>query len=193
MKKVFLDIAIVTSLCFVTAHKERNMAVIDKFLGKTVAIPEDRRYAAPTGIWAKAASQKIFFGLTEPALVLTGGANSLDWLVENGHVVNADEAVICMITGKILFIETPVGGSIAFNEAVKKAPLRIPEDPYGKGWLFTITPKGNPQAATAHLADWSGYLAKLKQTDGFKNPEGVAGGVSGICKAVYSGIRDQKF
>lgn len=80
---------------------------------------------------AKAASQEIFFGLTEPALVLTGGANSLDWLVENGQIVNSAQSIICMITGKILFIETPVGGSIAFNEAVKKAPLRISEDPYG--------------------------------------------------------------
>ena len=44
-----------------------------------------------------------------------------------------------------------------------------------------------------HLADWSGYLASLKKTDGFKNPDGVIGGVSGICKAVYAGIRDQKF
>jgi glycine cleavage system H lipoate-binding protein len=169
------------------------MAVIEKFLGKTVTIPEDRLYALQTGIWAKAASQEIFFGLTEPALVLTGGANSLDWLVENGQIVNSAQSVICMITGKILFIETPVGGSIAFNEAVKKAPFRISEDPYGKGWLFTITPEGNPQAAMAHLADWSGYLSSLKNTDGFKNPEGVSGGVSGICKAVYSGIRDQKF
>ena len=105
------------------------MAVIEKFLGQTVTIPEDRRYASPAGIWAKAAAQEICFGLSEPALVLTGGANSLDWLVENGQAVSAAESVICMITGKILFIETPVGGAISFNEAVKKKPLQILEDP----------------------------------------------------------------
>ena len=33
----------------------------------------------------------------------------------------------------------------------------------------------------------------LKGTEGLKNPEGLKGGVSGICKAVYSGISQQKF
>ena len=168
------------------------MVVIEKFLGQRVTIPEDRLYAPKQGLWAKAASKEITFGLTEPALVLSGGANSLDWLVDKGHSVEIDESVICMITGKILFIETPVGGSIVFNEAVKSDPSRILEDPYGEGWIFTITPGGNPQAEMAHLSDGSGYLKSLKQTDGFKNPEGVIGGVSGICKAVYSGIREQK-
>lgn len=169
------------------------MAVIEKFLGQRVTIPDDRLYATKIGLWAKAASQDIIFGLTEPALVLCGGVNSLDWIVDNGQSVNIDDSVICMIAGKIVFIETPVGGSIVFNEAVKNSPSRILGDPYGKGWIFTITPNGNPQSAIAHLSDESAYLKSLERTEGFKNPEGVVGGVSGICKAVYSGIREQKF
>jgi hypothetical protein len=43
------------------------------------------------------------------------------------------------------------------------------------------------------LADAQTYINSLKGTEGFKNPEGLKGGVSGICKAVYSGIREQKF
>ena len=169
------------------------MVVIEKFLGQRVTIPEDRRYAPKLGLWAKAASKDISLGLTQPALVLYGGANSLDWLVDNGQSVKIAESVICMITGKILFIETPVGGSIVFNEDVKNAPSRILEDPYGDSWIFKITPEGSLRSAMAHLTDASGYLKSLKQTDGFKNPEGVVGGVSGICKAVYTGIREQKF
>ena len=109
------------------------MVVIEKFLGQRVTIPDDRLYASKIGLWAKAASKDILFGLTEPALVLSGGVNSLDWLVDSGQSVNIDESVICMITGKILYIETPVGGSIAFNEAIKNSPSRIPDDPYGRG------------------------------------------------------------
>ena len=169
------------------------MAVIEKFLGRRVTIPEDRLYVPKTGLWAKAASQDIIFGLTEPALVLSGGANSLDWLVDNRQLVKTDEPVICMITGKILFIDTPIGGTIVFNQAVKNAPSRILEDPYGKGWIFAISPNGNPRSTMSHLSDVSAYLKSLEQTEGFKNPEGVIGGVSGICKAVYSGIREQKF
>jgi hypothetical protein len=40
--------------------------------------------------------------------------------------------------------------------------------------------------------DAQGYAECLKGTDGLKNPEGIKGGVSGICKAVYSGISGQK-
>ncbi len=168
------------------------MAVIEKFLGKQVMIPEDRVYAPASGLWGKAGSPGIVFGLTEPALVLAGGAKSLDWLVDDGQAVHIGKAVVCMITAKILFIETPVEGVIAFNQAVKEAPSRIAEDPYGDGWIFTITPEEKPCSATTSLSDWSSYLEGLKRTDGFKNPEGVTGGVSGICKAVYSGIREQK-
>ena len=169
------------------------MAVIEKFLGRRVTVPEDRRYVPKTGLWAKAASQDIIFGLTEPALVLSGGANSLDWLVDHRQPVKTDEPVICMITGKILFIDAPIGGTIVFNQAVKNAPSRILEDPYGEGWIFTISPGGDLRPTMSHLSDVSAYLKSLEQTEGFKNPEGVIGGVSGICKAVYSGIREQKF
>lgn len=169
------------------------MAVIEKFLGQRVTIPEDRLYHCNHGLWGQVKSGSIFFGMTEPALVLAGGANSLDWLVMDGDAVGLGDSVICMITGKILFIETPVAGSIAFNQAVKKTVCSIAEDPYDKGWLFSITTEGDPNAALEHLADWSAYLESLRQTEGFKNPDGIIGGVSGICKAVYSGIREQKF
>jgi hypothetical protein len=40
--------------------------------------------------------------------------------------------------------------------------------------------------------DAQNYEEALKNLEGFKNPEGLQGGVSGICIAVYSGIREQK-
>jgi len=49
-----------------------------------------------------------------------------------------------------------------------------------------------PCGTLSRLADSGAYLQSLKATDGYKNPEGRKGGVSGICKAVYSGIREQK-
>ena len=47
------------------------MAVIEKFLGKRVEIPEDRKYIAKLGLWAKVEDETMVFGFTEPALVLT--------------------------------------------------------------------------------------------------------------------------
>ncbi len=54
------------------------MAVIEKFLGQHVEVPENLRYDAKRDLWAKSKGQGITFGLTEPVLVLYGGFNDLD-------------------------------------------------------------------------------------------------------------------
>jgi len=169
------------------------MAVIEKFLGQRVEIPEDRRYHSKQGLWAKAQEQDLVFGLTQPALVLAGGVNDLDWLVQDEASVQAGQDVVFVITGKILYISTPVTGVAFFNPEVKQNPSLASEDPYEKGWLFRINIDAAKQEAWQVLADAQAYIESLKGTEGFKNPEGLQGGVSGICKAVYSGIREQKF
>ena len=169
------------------------MAVIEKFLGQRVEIPEDRRYHSKQGLWAEAQDQDLVFGLTQPALVLAGGVNDLDWLVQDEASVQAGQDVVFVITGKILYISTPVSGVAFFNPEVKQNPSLASEDPYEKGWLFRINMDAAKQEAWQVLADAQAYIESLKGTEGFKNPEGLQGGVSGICKAVYSGIREQKF
>ncbi|MGD2269761.1 MAG: hypothetical protein PVI06_05125 [Desulfobacterales bacterium] len=168
------------------------MAFVEKFLGKRVEIPADRNYHVKQGLWATSVDQKIVFGLTEPALVLIGGINDLDWLVQEGQAVVEGEDVIFAITGKILYIHTPVKGYIHFNHNAKKNPALVVNDPYEAGWLFEITLDAPKQTLLQSLADHHRYMESLRATEGFKNPEGLTGGVSGICKAVYSGIRDQK-
>ena len=169
------------------------MAVIEKFLGQRVEIPVERRYHLKQGLWARAQDQDLVFGLTHPALVLAGGVNDLDWLVEDQVSVTDGQDVVFVITGKILYISTPVAGVIFFNPEVKQNPSLASEDPYGKGWLFRILPVADINDAWQNLTDAQAYVQSLKGTEGFKNPEGLKGGVSGICKAVYSGIREQKF
>ncbi|MFZ3048645.1 MAG: hypothetical protein WA151_22250, partial [Desulfatirhabdiaceae bacterium] len=75
---------------------------------------------------------------------------------------------------------------------VKTDPAAIDQDPYDKGWLFAVTPAGPAAQAYNDLPDCAAYLESLQSSEGFKNPEGLKGGVSGVCKAVYSGIRMQK-
>ena len=168
------------------------MAVIEKFLGQRVEIPEDREYYVKQGLWAKSTDDDMVFGFTEPALVLAGGVNGLDWLVGEEVSVKQGQDVVFVITGKILYIDTPLDGTISFNLEVKQDLSLAVKDPYGKGWLFRIKPDGDLKASSQSALDAEGYAESLKSSDGFKNPEGLKGGVSGICKAVYSGIRDQK-
>ncbi len=171
------------------------MTVIEKFLGHRAEIPDNLRYDSTQGLWAREQDQDIVFGLSQPAVVLAGGVNDLDWLVQDEDSVSDGQDVVFMITGKISYIHTPFKGVIFFNQEVKQNPALASEDPYGKGWLFRIKIKMDAQRQDVWktLADAHDYIAKLKDTEGFKNPEGLKGGVSGICKAVYSGIREQKF
>ena len=168
------------------------MAFIEKFLGKRVEIPEDRRYYTKQGLWAKSDGWGIVFGLSEPALVLMGGLKDLDWLVKEGQPIKEGESVIFAITGKILYIDSPIAGIVYFNPEIKQSTYLALEDSYGKGWLFRIEPEGVVEKVLHQFTDAGTYIESLKGTEGFKNPEGLKGGVSGICKAVYTGIREQE-
>ena len=168
------------------------MTVIEKFLGRRVEIPEDRKYYAKQGLWAKPKDDDMVFGFTEPALVLAGGINDLDWLVGEEVPVKPGQDVVFAITGKILYIDSPLQGTIFFNPEIKQDLSLIREDPYGKGWLFRIKPEAGMPGAGPNLTDAQEYMECLKGSEGLKNPDGLKGGVSGICKAVYSGISGQK-
>jgi glycine cleavage system H lipoate-binding protein len=169
------------------------MAVIEKFLGQRVEIPEDRKYYPKQGLWAKPENDNLVFGFTRPTLILAGGINDLDWLVSENESVQQGQDVVFVITGKILYLDTPLQGIISFNPNVKQNLSLVIEDPHETGWLFKIKSEAGFEEASPTVVDAQGYIESLKGSEGFKNPEGLKGGVSGICKAVYSGIREQKF
>ena len=168
------------------------MTVVEKFLGKCVNVPGDRCYFENKGIWAKTDKKFITFGLTEPALVLAGGINDLDWLVSDGEPVSIGDTIIFCITGKILYIDAPLAGHIQFNHTSKLNVSLIAHDPYGEGWMFKIKPDDAAEHELRNFSSAEHYIQSLKSTEGFKNPDGLKGGISEICKAVYSGIRQQK-
>lgn len=168
------------------------MVIIEKFLGRRLEIPEDRRYYVKQGLWAKQDEGFITFGLSEPALILAGGLKDLDWLVSEGQAVQQGETVIFAITGKILYLDSPMRGNIHFNDGIKHATAPVLDDPYNQGWLFKLISGEETEKDFHHLADASAYAESLKNSEGCKNPEGLKGGVSGMCKAVYSGIVAQK-
>jgi glycine cleavage system H protein len=168
------------------------MAVVEKFLGTRVHVPDDRRYFSKKGLWTQPDKEFLVFGLTEPALVLAGGINDLDWLVPDGEPVSSGDTVIFCITGKILYIDAPLTGCIHFNHSSKPNVSLIANDPYGQGWLFKIAPDEPLEHELRKFSSAEDYIQSLKSTEGFKNPDGLKGGISEICKAVYSGIREQK-
>ena len=168
------------------------MAVIEKFLGHRVEIPDGLHYHVKQGLWAKKEKDKIVFGFTQPALILLGGIKGIEWLIEDKSVATAGESIIFAITGKILYLEAPIEGTIFYNDALVSHLQIVSNDPYDQGWLFKIEPLSDIEKAYQSQATVDEYLEGLRATEGFKNPEGLKGGVSGICKAVYTGIGAQK-
>ncbi|NNG00828.1 MAG: hypothetical protein HKM93_15685 [Desulfobacteraceae bacterium] len=167
------------------------MAVIEKFLGQQVDIPEALNYDLKQGLWARREDNTVVFGISQPALVLSAGLKDLEWLVGDGSTVDAGESVVFAITGKIIYIDAPIVGKIRLNPEVKENPGEITADPYGRGWLFSIEPDRHVDIAFNSLGTAAHYLESLQNSEGFKNPEGIKGGVSGICKSVYTGIGRQ--
>lgn len=168
------------------------MIAIEHFLGKTVELPEDLRYHIKQGLWARKTDNSIVFGLSQPALVLLGGFKDMEWLVNDGEEVSPGDTVLFAITTKILYIDVPLGGAIGFNTAAREHPEKIISDPYGDGWIFSVRAPGECENAYLSLASADAYVDSLRKTDGFRNAKGLKGGVSGMCKAVYSGINSQK-
>jgi glycine cleavage system H lipoate-binding protein len=118
--------------------------------------------------------------------------NDMDWIVSDGQEVRTGDSVLFAITGKIMYLDATVSGIIHFNLEVKQSPALVSKDPYGQGWLFKIRVASDPETLFNSFSEPLGYIASLQNSEGCKNPEGLKGGVSGICKAVYSGIRVQK-
>lgn len=167
------------------------MAVIEKFLGRRVSLPDNLRYFVKQGLWARLDDNTITFGFSEPALTLSGGIQDLNFLAEDGETVAQGQSVLFAITGKILYIDSPIQGIIGFNAEAKADPVSINEYPYSR-WLFAVAPTDPADRVYRNLPDCAAYLESLQNSEGFKNPEGLKGGVSGVCKAVYSGIKMQK-
>jgi len=166
------------------------MAIIERFLGKKISIPENLRYSSQ-GLWARLEAQSIVFGFTEPALLLCGGINEINFLCENGDTIEKNQSVLFAVTGKIAYIDSPVGGTISLNTEACSDTSKISADPYGNGWLFRVNLQGSALDVYESFSDFKKYIKDLEKSEGFRNPDGLKGGVSGMCKAVYSGIREQ--
>lgn len=165
------------------------MAVIERFLGRRVEVPEDRHYDPKQGFWVLREGQEVVFGLTEPALASIHGLHDVEWLTPDGRRVEQGEAVVFAITGKILYLDAPCGGTIRFNHHVKKNPALAARDPYGQGWLFRIRPDDGTADALKEFIDAATYVEGLRSSEGMKNSRGLKSSSTGMCHAVYKGIR----
>jgi glycine cleavage system H protein len=122
-------------------------------------VPEDLQYSADHE-WIAIDGTTARVGITDYAQDALGDVVFVE-LPDVGATVVASASISEVESTKsVSDIFAPVSGTIAeVNDALADAPERLNEDPYGEGWLFTIT-MSEPAEAEA-LLDAAAYLALI--------------------------------
>ncbi len=105
-------------------------------------LPEDLWYWPEKHVWARPEDDgTVVMGMTDVAQNLAGKIVAVN-LKAPGKVLAQGKSAGTLESGKwVGSIPTPVAGEVvAVNDAVKKAPHVVNEDPYGEGWLIRIQP-----------------------------------------------------
>ena len=105
-------------------------------------LPEDLWYWPEKHVWARPEDDgTVVMGMTDVAQNLAGKIVAVN-LKAPGKVLAQGKSAGTLESGKwVGSIPTPVAGQVmAVNDAVKRAPHIVNEDPYGEGWLIRIQP-----------------------------------------------------
>jgi glycine cleavage system H protein len=106
-------------------------------------LPDDRRYTKEHE-WARADGGRVVVGITDYAQEQLGDVVFVG-LPEPGSEVEAGQPLgEVESTKSVSDIYSPVSGRVVDkNPEVETSPELVNEDPYGRGWLVSIEPKGD--------------------------------------------------
>jgi glycine cleavage system H protein len=123
-------------------------------------VPENLKYSSDHE-WIAVDGDTARVGITDYAQDALGDVVFVE-LPTVGEAVAASGPISEVESTKsVSDIFAPVSGTIAeVNDALVDAPERLNDDPYGEGWLFTIT-MSDPDELEG-LLDAAGYLALIE-------------------------------
>jgi glycine cleavage system H protein len=173
----------------VPAEATAGSEIIDGF-----HVPENLRYH-PGHTWVLTERQHLArVGVDEFGAALAGGIEAIE-LPKPGQWVRQGQKVIVLARhGEKTELVSPVEGEIsAVNPDLAKAPSLLRQDPYGRGWLFTVNvpdeestfrnliPAGNVRdwmaTAVERLYSLQPQLAGLAAADGGRPVDDLLSGV----------------
>jgi glycine cleavage system H protein len=105
-------------------------------------LPDDLWYWPEKHVWARPEDDgTVVMGMTDVAQNLAGKIVVVN-LKAPGKVLAQGKSAGTLESGKwVGSIPTPVAGEVvAVNDAVKRAPHIVNDDPYGDGWLIRVRP-----------------------------------------------------
>lgn len=125
-------------------------------------LPDDLWYWPQKHVWVRGpeADGTVVAGMTDVAQHLAGKIVVVN-LKAPGRALAQGKSAGTLESGKwVGTIPTPVAGQVTeINEAVKKNPAIINEDPYGAGWLIRIRPDNWEEGSQALVTGAEGIAA----------------------------------
>jgi len=101
-------------------------------------IPEDLRYSAEHE-WVRVEGTRVRVGITDYAQDALGDIVFVDLPEVGGEVQLGGQLGEVESTKSVSEIYAPLSGTVAaVNEALRDAPERINQDPYGEGWICEL-------------------------------------------------------
>lgn len=106
---------------------------------RTALAPDGR--LAPNHTWLAPRKGGVAIGLDEVAERILPSATSVE-LPRPGMVIHRGDPVVVIRAGKrAVRVGSPVNGTVsAVNRRLGRSPGLVKEEPYGRGWLFAVTP-----------------------------------------------------
>jgi glycine cleavage system H protein len=125
-------------------------------MSEATHVKEDRRYTKEHE-WAQESGAEVVVGITAFAVDQLGDITLVNWDVKVGDAVEVGQVFGTIESVKTLSdLFAPVAGKVTrINPDLEKAPERVNEDCWTRGWMVAIAP--STAGATAGLLDAAAY------------------------------------
>ena len=122
-------------------------------------VPDDLKYTSDHE-WVKVEGDKVRIGITDYAQDALGDVVFVQVPTTGAQVKAGESFSEVESTKSVSDIYAPITGAVAeVNDDLADAPERLNEDPYGEGWICTIT-VGEPSELDG-LMDAAAYRALI--------------------------------
>ncbi len=142
------------------------LLISDQFYGQQVTVEDRYYYYPPEHLWAEERGNGIYrFGFSHAGVILVNGFKYMDFAVEPGDLLAAEDSVLFLETFKAMFnVTTPIAGEvIAINEKLAGEGIKVLEQKYFEEHIYEL--KCDTQELLAIFLTGEQYMEALLRGD----------------------------
>lgn len=183
----FFVVALIVDALVRRAQKAEPAKVYVPMVGKRAPSYPSGYFLTPGHLWINLRpSGKVLLGLDEMISRLIGKNSTIQMLKKPGEAVRKGELLASLVQkDKTIRIPSPIDGIIEqSNFELEGAPEEFAENPYTKGWFYTIKPTNlsadlkNFAVAEQSESWWSKELNRLREFVQMRLPQPALAGLT---------------